>query len=93
MRRTAPQTFPNRTVARRWLTLVEADIVRGVWRDPEAGTELLRSYAARWVAERDLSERTRELYRGLLDRRSRPTSVTSICSRSRRRRYGPGGRS
>ena len=28
----APQTFSNKTVARRWLTLTEADIVRGVWR-------------------------------------------------------------
>lgn len=72
LRRTAPQTFSTKTLARRWLALVEADIVRGVWRDPEAGTELLRSYAARWVAERDLSERTRELYGGLLDRQITP---------------------
>lgn len=72
LRRTGPQTFPTKTLARRWLALVEADIVRGVWRDPDAGTELLRSYATRWVAERDLSERTRELYGGLLDRQITP---------------------
>ena len=71
-RRTAPQTFSTKTLARRWLALVEADIARGVWRDPEAGIEPLRTYAARWVAERDLSERTRELYRGLLDRQIAP---------------------
>ena len=72
LRRTAPQTFPTKALARKWLALVEADIVRGVWRDPEAGIESLRTYAARWVAERDLSERTRELYRGLLDRQITP---------------------
>ena len=71
-RRTAPQTFSTKTLARRWLALVEADIARGVWRDPEAGIEPLRTYAARWVAERDLSERTRELYRGLLNRQIVP---------------------
>ena len=30
IRRTAPQTFPTKTLARRWLALVEAEIVRGV---------------------------------------------------------------
>ena len=72
MRRTAPQTFATRTLARRWLALTEADIVRGVWRNPGTGIEPLKNYAARWVAERDLSERTRELYRGLLDRQIVP---------------------
>ena len=68
----APQTFSTKVLARRWLTLTEADIVRGVWRDPNAGTESLRSYSLRWVAERDLSDRSRELYRGLLERHVLP---------------------
>ena len=72
IRRTAPQTFPTKTLARRWLASVEADMVRGVWRNPDAGIGALRSYAVRWVVERDLSERTRELYRGLLDRQILP---------------------
>jgi hypothetical protein len=45
--RTAPQTFPSRTLARRWLSLTEADMVRGQWRDPSARTEALRVYAVR----------------------------------------------
>ena len=72
LRRTAPHTFPNRTLARRWLSLTEADIVRGAWRDPLAHVEQLRPYAQRWVLERDLAERTRELYQGLLDRQIVP---------------------
>jgi integrase len=72
-RRTAPQTFPSRTLARRWLSLTEADMVRGQWRDPSARTETLRVYAVRWVVERELSDRTRELYLGLLERQVLPS--------------------
>ena len=72
-RRTAPQTFPSRTLARRWLSLTEADMVRGQWRDPSARSETLRVYAVRWVVERELSDRTRELYLGLLERQVLPS--------------------
>ena len=72
-RRTAPQTFPSRTLARRWLSLTEADMVRGQWRDPSASTETLSVYALRWVVERELSDRTRELYLGLLERQVLPS--------------------
>jgi hypothetical protein len=71
--RTAPQTFPSRTLARRWLSLTEADMVRGQWRDPSARTETLRVYAVRWVVERELSDRTREPYLGLLERQVLPS--------------------
>jgi integrase len=73
LRRVAPLTFPTKTLARRWLALTEADIVRGVWRDPRAGTETLGDYAMRWVAERGVADRTRELYQGLLERQVLPT--------------------
>jgi hypothetical protein len=72
-RRTAPQTFPSRTLARRWLSLTEADMVRGQWRDPSSRSETLRVYAVRWVVERELSDRTRELYLGLLERQVLPS--------------------
>jgi len=71
-RRAAPQTFPNRALARRWLAIVEADMVRRHWRNSSATTETLRVYALRWVVERELSDRTRELYLGLLERQVLP---------------------
>lgn len=61
MRRTGPMTFSSKTLAKRWLSLTEADLVRGVWRDPDAPIEPFGSYATRWVRERSLSVRTREL--------------------------------
>jgi hypothetical protein len=70
--RTAPQTFPSRTLARRWLSLTEADMVRGQWRDPSARTETLHVYAVRWVVERELSDRTR----GVVRRPPRTSSAT-----------------
>ena len=48
-------------------------MVRGQWRDPSASTETLRVYALRWVVERELSDRTRELYLGLLERQVLPS--------------------
>jgi integrase len=65
--RPADDTFPTKTDAEVWLSLVEADIKRGSWIDPEAGRVRLDRYATRWVDERPgLSPRTVTLYRGLL---------------------------
>jgi len=33
----ADTTFASKTDARRWLATVEADMIRGVWVDPDAG--------------------------------------------------------
>jgi len=52
-------------------------MVRGQWRDPSSRSETLRVYAVRWVVERELSDRTRELYLGLLE------SLTSTSTRQR----------
>jgi integrase len=41
----APTTFPNRAQADRWLSLIEADLERGDWRDPRLG----RITFAEWV--------------------------------------------
>jgi integrase len=48
-------------------------MVRSQWRDPSASTETLRVYALRWVVERELSDRTRELYLGPLERQVLPS--------------------
>jgi hypothetical protein len=57
----ADTTFANKSDARRWLATVEADIVRGHWIDPDAGKIPFGEYAERWVAERPLRPRTREI--------------------------------
>ena len=45
----------------------------GVRTDPKAGKETLAPYSERWLTERTLEDRTRELYQGLLDRHIVPT--------------------
>ena len=62
----ADTTFANKTDARRWLATVEADLVRGHWIDPDAGKIPFGEYATRWVAERPVRPRTREIYEGQL---------------------------
>ena len=62
----APQTFPTKTAADRYLASVETDISRGSWFDPRAGQQTLRTYADRWLSAsrvkgRPLAPRTREL--------------------------------
>ncbi len=74
VRRSAPQTFGTKTEARRWLSMVEADIARGTWDDSRVEGERLDAYAARWITERPgLSERSRLLYAGLLRLHIAPT--------------------
>ena len=48
----ADTTFASKTDARRWFSTVEADMVRGVWVDPDAGKIPFGEYARRWVPER-----------------------------------------
>ena len=62
----ADTTFASKTDARRWLATVEADMIRGVRVDPDAGRIPFGKYAARWVAERPVRPRTREIYEGQL---------------------------
>ena len=52
----------------------EVDMVRGqLAGSGRKPTETLRVYALRWVVERELSDRTRELYLGLLERQVLPS--------------------
>jgi integrase len=64
--RAAPQTFGSKSEAEVWLTLKEAEIRRGDWLDPEAGTVRFGDYAPSWVNDHVLKPRTAELYQGLL---------------------------
>ncbi|MFJ9459120.1 tyrosine-type recombinase/integrase [Kitasatospora sp. NPDC101447] len=62
----SPETFETKTDAEVWLTLVEADLTRGNWIDPDTGRVPFKDYAAAWINERGLMPTTDELYRRLL---------------------------
>lgn len=64
---TAPQTFPTKVEAARWLATVEADQERGLWVDPGAGKTPLNDYAWGWLrGQARIAKRTREIYEGQL---------------------------
>jgi integrase len=69
----SPETFATKGEAERWLTLVEADITRQVWVNPETGSELFGEFARQWITDRELSPRSRILYDGLLRNHLEPT--------------------
>jgi integrase len=46
---------------------------RGDWIDPDAGKVSLKECAATWIAQRDLEDRTHELYAGYLRNHINPT--------------------
>ncbi|MEV0397562.1 tyrosine-type recombinase/integrase [Polymorphospora rubra] len=67
--RPAPHTFATKTDADRWLAGVESDIVRGGWRNPDAGRIALGEYLSTWIDQRPgLRPRTVQLYRWLYRR-------------------------
>ena len=63
--RNAPMTFATEKQAEKWLTIVESEIIKGQWTAPEAGEVQLLEYGPKWIAERKLAPRTRELYEDL----------------------------
>jgi integrase len=68
-RRNAPQTFTAKGEAGRWLTMVESEIIRGSWTDPERGKMRLDEYSRRWIDQRPgLRPRTVDLYRWLFSK-------------------------
>lgn len=71
-----PQTFTAEMDADAWLAAERRLIEYGDWTPPDTRGELemptLRDYAERWLAARELRQRTRILYRGLLDRHILP---------------------
>ncbi len=85
----APTTFTTKRAARQWLATVQADLIRGKWlppvdeQPPAAGARALTlgAYAATWLAQRDLKERTAEHYRALYTAHiARPLSGLPIAS-------------
>jgi integrase len=70
--RTAPETFATQTAAEEYLVDIEADMRRGEWIDPDAGKVSIKEYAEQWISERDLGDRTRELYTGYLQNHVSP---------------------
>jgi integrase len=63
----APDTFATKTDADIWLTMKEAEIRKGDWLNPDAGTVPFEEYAKSWVAERpNLRPKTVQLYEGLV---------------------------
>ena len=71
--RSAPNTFPTKKDAERWLVVVESQMVRGAWTDPQRAAIPLGAYADKWITERPaLRPRTVELYRWLLAKHIEP---------------------
>lgn len=68
-RRYGPETFERKSDAERFLALVESQIYRGEWADPERGKVGLKDYAETWIAQRPgLRPRTVDLYSWLLSK-------------------------
>lgn len=59
-------TFKTVAEADRAVALAQADQSRGAWVDPRLGRVTLRAYVTKWLSERTLRPRTRQLYEGLL---------------------------
>jgi integrase len=75
-RRYAPHTFETKTDATTWLALMQADIERKHWTDPDAGAVNFEDFARTWVNERGLAATTEDLYSRLLTRHIVPTFGT-----------------
>jgi hypothetical protein len=57
----APETFRHKADARAFLSVTEADILRGAWVNPLAGRVRLDEYANMWMDRRpDLAPRTKD---------------------------------
>lgn len=66
----APETFDTKLDAEAWLAAQADDERRGIWEAPEPSQDrrqTLRTYATRWLSERDVRPRTRADYESLLD--------------------------
>jgi integrase len=70
----APETFPTKAAADRWLASVIAEQAQGKWIDPRAGEVPLSRFAREWMkGKAELAPKTRELYEYLLSRLILPT--------------------
>jgi integrase len=64
--RPAPETFETRKQASDWLAEKRTEIVHDDWVNPDSGKVPFMAYATTWVAERKLSDTTRERYEGIV---------------------------
>ncbi|MEV0594470.1 tyrosine-type recombinase/integrase [Nonomuraea cavernae] len=66
--RSAPNTFDRKRDAEVWLTLKEAEIRRGEWTNPDAGTISVQEWGERWLASVSpaLKPKTQSSYASLL---------------------------
>lgn len=58
-RRMTQTGFATSGAAAAWLTQTKADILRGQWIDPQAGTILIKTYAAQWLEDYQTEDSTR----------------------------------
>jgi integrase len=66
-------TFTRKSEAERYLALVETQLAKREWIDPERGKIRLQDYAERWIAERpNLRPRTVQLYSWTLGKHITP---------------------
>lgn len=73
-RRYAPEAFPRKADADRWLAKMDEQLVHGEWVDPARGKVTVGEYAERWLRERPgLRPLTVQLYRRLLRKYIRPS--------------------
>lgn len=73
LRRNAPRTFATDDSAGDWLTLREAELLRGDWTDPDRGKIPLSAYGRDWINDRhELRNRTADLYRWLFGKYIEP---------------------
>ncbi|MEU0566466.1 site-specific integrase [Nonomuraea sp. NPDC005983] len=71
--RTGTETYERKSDAERALSLIEAQMIRGEWTDPERGKVKLKDYAETWIDQRPgLRPRTVDLYRWLLKKHITP---------------------
>ncbi|MGW4462182.1 tyrosine-type recombinase/integrase [Micromonospora sp. NPDC004704] len=71
--RKAPETFARKGDAEQYLTIVEAQMIRRDWIDPDRAKIRLKDYAERWIAQRaNLRPRTVQLYTWLLGKHVTP---------------------
>ena len=72
-RRNAPETFERKSDADRALSLIESQMARGEWTDPDRGKVKLADYADTWITERPgLRPRSADNYRWLLTKHIAP---------------------
>jgi hypothetical protein len=85
----APTTFDTAAKARNWLTKQDAAIQEDRWAPPgkgRAAVPTLRTYAAAWLADRNLEQTTRDHYAQILRDHVHPALGDVAVPRSLHRR-------